>query len=99
MCAHPCHDRSEKEEKAPPVALHVLFRQFDTNGKDADSKNDAGDFESDFIPNLVVAVGPAPGIEHVPPIGANGDSKQERPNGLSDVELCEVVRTGSGRAF
>lgn len=69
------------------MLLHVLFWEFNTNGKNPDGKDHSRDFQGDCIANLNVSLGPTPGIEYVTSIRADDHAKKKGPNGFAYVEL------------
>jgi hypothetical protein len=80
------------------VALHVLLRELDADGEDADREHDARELERDGVRRVWVAAAPGAGVEDAGAVRADDDAEDEGPDGLADVQLRTRVSACGGTA-
>jgi len=62
---HVGHNRTEEVKETLPVTSHVCLWEFYADGKDADGKNDASEFECNLVNVMFVSVSPVSWVEDV----------------------------------
>jgi hypothetical protein len=68
--SHPGHYGAKQVGQTFPVSFHVLLRQLDADGENANGQDDSSELESNGIDNFFITVTPLSGIPYIGSIGS-----------------------------